>query len=509
VADSSVPDSPPPGLGPLTGRSPEHSQAGAIRAAHLVGIGGSGMRALAEVLAGRGVRLTGSDASVSEQDVARFLERGWRVTRTHAADNVPADADGLLYSPAVPAENIERTTARTRGLPEFSYHEMVARLLAERTGIGIAGTHGKSTTTAMVGWILSAAGKDPAVLCGAEWPTAAGARAGTSGLAGNGPFVVAECCEYRRHFLAMKPRIAAVLSVEPDHFDCYASFDETRAAFREFLAAIPAEGVVVLPAGAGIDADLRAAVRARACNVALLSEPTAFASIPQENDRSSPDWAAGPVEIDGAGTRWSLWRRGVGEVSIRLPLPGLHNVSNALVAAAVAGEAGATLGQIAQGLATFPGLRRRFERLGEFAGRLLIDDYAHHPTEIAATIATARVHFPGRKLVVLFQPHQISRTRALFDDFAKALALADQVVLFPIFAARERGGEEQAAVAQALSNAVNSMGTAATFRASLDRPDFTLEDSSLPGDLVIAMGAGDIGRVHYAFIRRIQGDYPG
>jgi UDP-N-acetylmuramate--alanine ligase len=467
------------------------------------------MRSLAEVLAGRGVRLTGSDASLSEQDVARFVERGWIVARTHAADNVPADADCLLYSPAVPEENIERTTARTRGLREFSYHEMVARLLTERTGIGIAGTHGKSTTTALVGWILSAAGKDPAVLCGAEWPMAAGARAGTSGLAGNGPFVVAECCEYRRHFLAMTPRIAAVLSVEPDHFDCYASFDETRAAFREFLAGIPADGVIVLPAGAGIDADLKAAVRARVCHVALHSETTAWASTSGEEDPDSPDWVAGPVEIDGAGTRWSLWRRGVGEVPIRLPLPGLHNVSNALVAAAVAGEAGATLEEIARGLATFPGLRRRFERLGEFQGRVLVDDYAHHPTEIAATIATARAHFPSHRVVVLFQPHQISRTRSLFAEFADALKRADEVRLFPIFAARERGGDQQAAVARELANAVNSLGTPATFHASLDRPDFTLEDSMFPGDLVIAMGAGDIGRVHYEFIRRFQGDHPG
>lgn len=496
----------------MSGRSTTAGEAIAASGgwAHLVGIGGAGMRALAEVLSGRGWRISGSDAALPPESLEAMSGRGWRVAPGHAAHNVPSAATCCLYSPAVPAENVERVEARRRGLPEWSYHEMVGRLMADHLGIGIAGTHGKSTTTALVGWILAQAGRDPAVLCGAEWAQPAGELAGRSGLSGNGPTVVAECCEYRRHFLAMQPKIAAVLSVEPDHFDCYTTFEETRTAFRDFLAAVPAEGVVVWPTS--LDPGLKSAVRARLCEV----------TYEQESDTAL--WSAGGVRCDAAHTAWSLRRRGEGERTISWRLPGEHNVRNGLVAAALAGEAGLSLDEIVAGLETFPGLRRRFEILGEYRGRLLVDDYAHHPTEISATIATARRHYPERRIVVCFQPHQVSRTVGLFREFAAALSAADDVTLFPIFPAREAVTEATTRVSRELAETVAAVaasqgrtvgskgevrGFSARFSSSLDLPTFTLEDSTFPGDLVIAMGAGDIGRIHYAFIRRVQGDHTG
>lgn len=509
----------------MSGRSTAAGEgiAAPARWAHLVGIGGAGMRALAEVLSGRGWRISGSDAVLSPDSLRAMSARGWQVATGHAAENLPREATCCLYSPAVPAENVERVEAARRGLPTWSYHEMVGRLIDEHVGIGIAGTHGKSTTTALVGWILARNGRDPAVLCGAEWAQSAGELAGRSGLAGDGDAVVVECCEYRRHFLAIRPRIAAILSVEPDHFDCYGSFEETRSAFREFLAAVPANGVIVWPST--LDATLQSAATARICDVAFADETTAFSSIPPEEDRDSPAWWAGDVRPDGAfTTRWTLWRRNAGTRTVVWRLPGEHNVRNGLVAAALAGEAGLGLDEIVAGLETFPGLRRRFEILGEYRGRLLVDDYAHHPTEIAATIETARRHFPDRRIVVCFQPHQVSRTVGLFQEFSGALATADAVILFPIFPAREPVTEATTRVSRELSETVAARaasqgktvcsdreirGFSARYSSSLDLPTFSLDDSTFPGDLVIAMGAGDIGRIHYAFIRRVQGDHAG
>lgn len=503
-----------------TGGNPS---AGAQGWAHLVGIGGAGMRALAEVLSGRGWRISGSDSALAPDSIQAMSERGWQVHPGHLPENLPGEATCCLYSPAVPAGNVELLEAARRGLPAWSYHEMVGRLMNEHVGIGIAGTHGKSTTTALVGWILAQSGRDPAVLCGAEWSQSAGELAGRSGLAGDGNEVVAECCEYRRHFLAIRPRIAAVLSVEPDHFDCYASFEETRSAFRDFIAAVPANGVLIWPTT--VDSSLRSAVKARICDVAYAGETTAFNSIPPEEDRDSPAWWAGDARPDGgAATRWTLWRRNAGSRTVVWRLPGEHNVRNGLVAAALTGEAGLGLDEIVTGLETFPGLRRRFESLGEHGGRLLIDDYAHHPTEVAATIETARRHFPDRRIVVCFQPHQVSRTVGLFEEFAQALSQADSVVLFPVFPAREPVTEATVRISRDLAEAVNRIsretvavrgepvanrGVCARFTPSLDLPTFSLDDSTLPGDLVIAMGAGDIGRIHYAFIRRVQGDHAG
>jgi UDP-N-acetylmuramate--alanine ligase len=399
----------------------------------------------------------------------------------------------LVYSPAVGPENAERQHAARLGIAQMSYSRMLGHLMRDRQGVCVAGTHGKSTTTAMTGWILSSAGLAPSVVIGAEVR-----EIGVSGWAGDGPHFVVESCEFQKSFLDLAPRHAAILGIEPDHFDCYHHFDELIAAFAEFAHSVPGNGRLLIPG------DCPAS---KAASVAAAAPVETF-DVASSDRQTAADWRAADLRRTSEGTRFRIFHHGEFFAEIALSIPGVHNVSNALAATALAHWSGAAPAAIHEALREFPGIRRRFEAVGTWRGVSLIDDYAHHPTAVRATLQTARERFGSRRIWCTFQPHQISRTEALFGEFATSLANADRVLLVPVFAARERVANEPAEMSRRLAERVNVEGGRARFSQTLDQACATLEDELRPGDVLITMGAGDIGKVHYAFTRSIPGNHP-
>jgi UDP-N-acetylmuramate--alanine ligase len=458
------------------------------RSAHLVGICGSGMKSLAALLVDLGWAITGSDLNPTAACLAQLGARGIDVWRGHSAENVPAGIDLLISSVAVPADNPERVAARSRGVPERSYSQMLGELMRGRRGVGVAGTHGKSTTAAMTAIFLRAAGREPSACLGAEPLGSAG------GWAGRGDLFVAECCEFRRSFLDLSPTYAAILNVEADHFDCFGSLEETRGAFGQLAARIPRDGLLV------VREDCRAVVEAARLSAARSSPPR----IETFSLAAPATWLAENLRPSPEGTSFDAIFRGafVGRFSLRVP--GRHNVLNALAAIALCRGAGLEFAEIRAGLAEFRGIGRRFELLGTPNGLTWIDDFAHHPTEVRATLEAARQRYGRRRLWCLFQPHQVSRLRALLPEFAASFARADRVVIAPVYAARESRGDEGHELARRLAEEIGRAGGVARFCADLDRIVATIDDEARAGDVVLSMGAGDINTVYHAYTRRLQ-----
>lgn len=457
-----------------------------LGSAHLVGICGAGMKALAELLRDCGTRVTGSDRVPNSTVVQHLQSLGIGVQPGHAAQHLDLQPDLVIYSPAIDADNPERARARELGIPTVSYNEMLGLLMDERTGVAVAGTHGKSTTTALAGTLLSETGAQPSVIVGAE--LAGRAR---SGWAGAGGAFVVESCEYRESFLSLRPRVGAILSVEEDHFDCFADLAALENAFSTFAGQVAHDGVLVIPAEcprvARITNDAACRVETFGC-------------------AASADWRAVDFKRTPVGTRFRVVSRELGEAEAEIRLPGRHNVLNALAAVALATRSGADFTAVARAVSGFWGIRRRFEIVGEAGGVVYLDDYAHHPTEIRATLAAVRERFGTRRLICGFQPHQISRTICLMGEFAASFEDADQVFVVPAFAAREAGGQATIDVSRELVDRIAEGGIDAEFVPSLDQLTATLDDESRSGDVVVTMGAGDIDRIQYEFTRRFQRD---
>lgn len=446
--------------------------------AHLVGICGSGMRALAEFLADQGWSLTGSDLSASERTTGGLERLGIRISKGHATDNVPAGTSLLVYSPAVPETNVERRRAQELGIAQLSYVEAVAELTRRQPTICVAGTHGKSTVTAMIACVLNAAGLAPSMICGAELRTVH-----RSGFAQSGEILVLESCEYRRHFLSYSPTAALILSTEQDHFDCYPAHSAGVEAFNEFANLVP-KGGFLIHAG---DWEPPATCQAR-------TFPLPAFRVKSER----PRWEFHDVEYhaDTGLTEFVATLDGVPAEEFVIPVPGKHNVYNALAAIVACEDMGLSAKAIREGLLQFPGLRRRFEVLS-WRGRTCIDDYAHHPTAIHALHQTARTVFPERRLVAAFQPHQISRTRMLLHRYAEALCRFDEVFILPVFPAREKATDDVRLASQELVQLIQSTGKRAGFVDDLDHLARTLETASTSDDIVLTIGAGDIDRIHH------------
>lgn len=451
--------------------------------AHLVGVAGSGMRALADVLSGWGWRVSGSD---TRPEAAEPLARaGVRIHRGHAAENLPADVDLVVASDAVPPDAPELRRARELEIPTQSYFQTLGQLMATRHGLAVAGTHGKSTATAMAAALLVAAGLDPTVVCGAA---ALGCRSG--GRAGRGRPMLVEACEYRANFLHLRPRHAVILGIEPDHFDCYQSSEELERAFTRFARSLPDDGLLL----ARYDCPATRRVSSQGglrCRV----ETFGF--------DARADWSARQVSSRrarrGTGRRgfpeFSIFWRGEPLCDVQLRVPGRHNVLNATSAAALAWHEGVQPGVIAAGLSAFGGLRRRLEMLPVLGGVTRMDDYAHHPTEVAASLEAVRRMYPGRRLWCVFQPHQVSRTEHLLDELAQSLQNADKVVVADIFRAREPGPKRGEVTAGDLAERARALGAEASHLAGRQRIVRLLETHLRPGDVLITMGAGDIGRI--------------
>ena len=425
------------------------------RRLHFVGIGGAGMSGLALVAAELGAQVTGSDRAESSY-LAELRAAGIEPALGHDAANVPDGAE-LVYSTAIPEENPERVAARDRGLPELHRGELLGQVTALKRCLAVSGTHGKTTTTAMIVHALRACGMDPAFLVGGEIRVGDGAPRNAAW--GSGEWIVVEGDESDRSLLRLDPEIAVITNAELDHHTTYGSLRDLERTFREFLA------------GAA-----HAVVWDRPELLALRDGPVVAFDVP------SP-------ELHADGSHFV-----VEEMDVRLAVPGAHNALNAAAALAACTLAGADPRQAAAALAEFRGVGRRFQRLGETeAGAVVYDDYAHHPTEVAATLRAARTLAP-RRLVAVFQPHLYSRTAALWREFGRALALADLPGVVEIYPARERAsdfpGITGLLVAEAAADAAG--GRRVLWLAGLDEAERVLRAELRDGDLCLVLGAGDI-----------------
>ncbi|MFP5401651.1 MAG: UDP-N-acetylmuramate--L-alanine ligase [Gammaproteobacteria bacterium] len=456
-----------------------------VRNIHFVGIGGSGMSGIAEVLVNQGYRVSGSD--LGENAATRRLQKmGARVMRGHAAENT-AEADVVVVSTAVRADNPEVLAARERHVPVVPRAQMLAELMRFKHGIAIAGTHGKTTTTSLVASILAEGGIDPTFVIGGRL-NAAGANA----RLGTGDYLVAEADESDASFLLLNPVISVVTNIDADHMDTYGhDFGRVKLAFVDFLQRLPFYGVAVLCEDDPNVREIMPQVSKQIVRYGL----SETANIRAENVRADGGrMLFDCVRVNGTTSR----------LPIELNLPGMHNVLNALAAIAVATEVQVPDAAIVKALAEFNGVGRRFQRYGEVAlldqdgdeggSFTLIDDYGHHPVEMAATIAAARGAFPGRRLVLAFQPHRYTRTRDCFEDFVKVLSTVDGLLLAEVYAAGE--SPIVAADGRSLARAIRVAGTVEPVFVEdiADMPRMILS-AARDGDVVITMGAGSIGAV--------------
>jgi UDP-N-acetylmuramate--alanine ligase len=447
---------------------------------HLVGIGGAGMEGLAYVLRALGCRVSGSDRAPSRA-VDQLREAGIEVGVGHRAERVEG-CELVVYSAAVPADNAERAAAGNLGIPAVGRAQLLGELTRPYWTVAVAGSHGKTTTSAMLACILRSAGCDPSALIGGWLEGRAAA------WLGRGEFFVVEADEYQRGFLQLRPQGAIVTTVDAEHLDCYRDLKEVEDAFHRFLSALPFYGHCAL--GADDPGARRLLPR--------LEIPALTYGLGPENQVRAEE-----VRFHPWGSRFAVVRGGarLGEVELRVP--GRHNVRNALGAAAMAGLLEVDFAAVAAGLAGFPGVGRRFERRGERGGVLVVDDYAHHPAEIAATLEAARGM--GRRIVAVFQPHLYSRTRALVREFAQSLQAADQVFLAAIYGSREEAQPDVDAgqIAQAMRAA--GFGPV-EYVPALDELPARVLASCRPGDLVLTMGAGDVDRVAEGVLAGLGGE---
>jgi UDP-N-acetylmuramate--alanine ligase len=447
------------------------------RKVHLVGIGGAGLSGIARILLDRGEIVTGSDLAVSEYSQA-LEQAGVRLWLGHHADNV-VGADLVVASSAVSDANPEVMAARRAGIRVVRRNEFLGELTEGYQTVAVAGTHGKTTTTGMITWVLEKAGSSPTFLVGGLLEDF-----GTNARLGTGPHFVIEADEYDRAFLALRPSLAVVTSVEHDHPDCYPTFDHFRRAFESFAS------------------------RVEGCLVVYGEDPVAGALLPGTGEvvryglGEGMDWRADEIRSNAAGgSDFLVVVGGQDRGLVRTRLPGRHNVLNALGALAAVDHLGVPFAEARQALTEFHGARRRFEVMGEAQGVIVIDDYAHHPSEIRATLAAARARYPEAQIWAVFQPHTFSRTRVLLEDFGAAFTDADQVIVTEIFASREHAepGVSGRLVAERIP------GKQASFLATLpEAVEYLAEHVRAPATVVI-LSAGDANQIGHGLLQTLRG----
>ncbi|MBM3341130.1 MAG: UDP-N-acetylmuramate--L-alanine ligase [Betaproteobacteria bacterium] len=449
-----------------------------VKKVHFVGIGGSGMSGIAEVLLNLGYEVSGSDLA-SNAATRRLVSLGAAVHQGHVAQNV-AGADAVVVSTAVKADNPEVLAARDKHVPVVPRALMLAELLRLKQGIAIAGTHGKTTTTSLVASVLAEGGLDPTFVIGGRLNSA-----GANARLGAGEFIVVEADESDGSFLHLQPVLAVITNIDADHMETYGhSMERLKHAFVEFTQRIPFYGSVVLCLD---DANVSEILPK------IAKPTTTYGLSPQAQVRALD------VQASGGQMRFRALRPDAPPLDVVLNLPGMHNVLNALATIAIATEVGVADDRIVKALAEFKGVGRRFQRYGDIAtadgGKaVVVDDYGHHPVEMAATVAAARGAFPGRRLMLAFQPHRYTRTRDCFEDFVKVLSTVDALVLAEVYAAGE--APIVAADGRALSRAVRLAGKVEPlFVDNVAGVGDAIRGAARDGDVVLIMGAGSIGAV--------------
>jgi UDP-N-acetylmuramate--alanine ligase len=457
---------------------------------HFIGIGGSGLSAIARLLLEQGYRVSGSDRALSPL-AADLKTAGATVAIGHAAENITG-ADWVVRSSAVPDDNVEVVAALAAGIPVYKRADFLGRMMENKDGVAIAGTHGKTTTTAMIAWMLHKLGADPSFIIGGV-----AQNFGVNARAGKGNAFVIEADEYDRMFLGLKPRFEVVTNIEHDHPDIYPTAKEFHAAFVEFARLVPTNGALVI-SGEDMGAS-QLAMEARRMGKRVVGY-----RIAEDQKTKGAEWilAQNVMANNLGGFTFNVITRlqsGPDYISgIQLRVPGLHNVRNALAALGVAGLMEYNLRQAAKALGEFKGTARRFEIKGEANGIIVIDDYAHHPTEISATLDAARARYPAKRIWAVWQPHTYSRTQTLFDDFIGSFGEADEIIVSEVYAARE---PKQNFSSERIVKAMNN--PAAHFIPSLPEISNYLVSHLKAGDVLIVMSAGDADSVSAEVLTRL------
>lgn len=451
-----------------------------IKKVHFVGIGGIGMSGIAEILLNQGFEISGSDKNLSEI-TQRLSDLGIKIFEGHFTENL-ADVDVLVYSSAVTLDNPEVQAAIQKKIPIIKRAEMLAECMRMKYGIGIAGTHGKTTTTSMVGLVLTEANIDPTIIVGGKLS----GLGGTNARLGNGEFIVVEADEFDRTFLKLTPTIAAITTLEKEHLDTYADLEDIKSAFIEFANKVPFYGFVTL----------------------CLDEPALQDILPQINKKvitygTSPQADIRAINImhNEFSSSYSVIYKGENLGEIKINIPGLHNVKNSLVAVCVGIELGVKFDVIKKSLEKFSGVYRRFEvKFNQEV--MVVDDYAHHPTETSATLAGIRSGW-NRRLVAVFQPHLYSRTRDFYNEFGRSFLNSDLFICTDVYPARETPIEGVSG--ELISNSAKKFGHKNVIYVK-DKNEVVkvLEDNITAGDIVVTMGAGDIWKYGEKFVESLK-----
>ena len=439
---------------------------------HFIGIGGISMSALAEICINKKYNVSGSDMHGSEL-TEKLASQGAKIFIGHAKENISDDIDIVVYTAAIHPDNPELIEAKNKNKLTINRAAFLGQLMREyKNSIAVSGTHGKTTTTSMLSTIFEHAELDPTILVGGNLKSIGG-----NVKIGHSDHFITEACEYVDSFLNFNPKIAIVLNIEEDHLDYFSGIDEIKASFNKFGKLLPSDGYFVIN-GDNQNMDILHDVKAKAIKFGkkesndVIIENIAF-----------DDLGCGSFDLNYMGKKLT---------GFKLSVPGLHNIYNATSAIIVSLVSGIDLETVKEGIIDYTGVGRRFERKGQYNGAAIIDDYAHHPTEIKATLSTAK-RFKKGTLWCVFQPHTYTRTKALMDDFAKALTLADHVVLADIYAARET--DTLGISSSMLAEKVNALGGCADYFDSFDKIETCLLENCKPGDVLITMGAGDVVKI--------------
>jgi UDP-N-acetylmuramate--alanine ligase len=457
-----------------------------IKKLHFVGIGGIGMSGIAEILLDQGFAVSGSDKQLTDV-TDRLKTLGAEVFEGHRAENVKSDVDALVYSSAVSLDNPEIREAQRRKLPIIRRAEMLAEVMRLKYGIGIAGTHGKTTTTSMIGLVLMEGGLDPTVIVGGKLS----GLGGTNARLGKGEFIVVEADEFDRSFLSITPTIAVLTTLETDHLDCYRDLEDIKDAFVQFASKVPFYGFIVL----------------------CLDEPALQDIIPHINKKKivtygmnpQSDFQAVDISHKNNTTTFTVLNHHQELGQITLQIPGTHNVQNALAAIATGLELGVSFEKAKTGIEKFTGVYRRWEKKGEVNGIAVYDDYAHHPTECRATLSGAKAGW-RRRLVCVFQPHLYTRTRDFYEEFGKAFLLSDVLVVTDVYPAREE--PIQGVTGELIAHAAKQYGHKDVhYVPDKKKVPAYLMNIIRKNDIVVMMGAGDIWKYSEEFLQLLQGKH--
>ena len=446
---------------------------------YFIGIGGVSMSGLAEILTDRGYRISGTD--IKESPVTKHLESlGIHINYGHKAENITADVDLVVYTAAIRTDNPELVAANELNIPLMDRAHLLGEIMGEyANSIAVSGTHGKTTTTSMVSEILLAAETDPTITVGGILPTI-----GSNLKIGHSPFFVAEACEYFDSFLQFNPKVGVILNVESDHLDYFEDLAHIRRSFHAFAQRVPADGVVIINQEIENVEELTAELHCAAETFGMQDGAT---------------WQAKNIihENDGTNT-FDVYYKDAFFGPVHLQVPGEHNIMNALASIASAHYLGISAEDCNKGLMHFGGTERRFQRKGEKNGIVVIDDYAHHPTEIKAALAAAK-KVKHNKTWCVFQPHTYSRTKFLFDEFGESFDLADEIIIADIFAAREAFDETISA--SMLAERVAQAGKSARYVGDFEAIRAYLEEHCQEGDLLMTVGAGDVFKIGESFLK--------